>query len=84
MNAQDAGREGTLMELKDVCGYSTVFQRGASPSFILKESSSAPRVISLSGKAVKGLTSFHTSSCQRGFAYLDAEVSFYDALYAKC
>lgn len=25
----------------------------------------------MSGKAVKGLTRFHTSACQRGFAYLD-------------
>lgn len=63
--------ESTLLALDDVCGYSTVFQRGTSPAFILKESSSAPRVIGLSGKAVKGLTRFHTSSCQRGFAYLD-------------
>lgn len=75
MDAQDAGREGTLMPMRNVCGYSTVFQRGASPSFILKESSSSPRVISLKSKAVKSLTRFHTSDCQRGFAYLDADVS---------
>jgi cleavage and polyadenylation specificity factor subunit 1 len=75
MDAEDAGRESTLIALSNVCGYSTVFQRGGSPSFILKESSSAPRVISLSSKAVKGLTRFHTSSCERGFAYIDADVS---------
>ncbi len=63
--------ESTLLALDNICGYSTVFQRGASPAFIFKESSSAPRVIGISGKAVKGLTRFHTSSCQRGFAYLD-------------
>ena len=73
MDADDAGRESRLMALSDICGYSTVFQRGSSPCFILKESSSAPRVISLSGKAVKGLTRFHTSACQRGFAYIDAD-----------
>jgi cleavage and polyadenylation specificity factor subunit 1 len=61
-----------LLALDDICGYSTVFQRGTSPAFIFKESSSAPRVIGLSGKPVKGLTSFHTSICQRGFAYLDS------------
>ncbi|KAF3001310.1 mRNA cleavage and polyadenylation factor subunit [Curvularia kusanoi] len=61
----------TLLALDNISGYSTVFQRGTSPAFIFKESSSAPRVIGLSGKAVKGLTRFHTSSCQRGFAYLD-------------
>ncbi|KAF3031808.1 mRNA cleavage and polyadenylation factor subunit [Didymella keratinophila] len=63
--------ESTLLALDNICGYSTVFQRGASPAFVFKESSSAPRVIGLSGTAVKGLTRFHTSSCQRGFAYLD-------------
>lgn len=75
MEAEEVGGESTLIPLENVCGYSTVFQRGASPSFILKESSSAARVISLAGKAVKGLTRFHTSACQRGFAYIDADVS---------
>lgn len=75
--AEDAGSEGaevdsTLLALDNIGGYSTVVQRGANPAFILKESSSVPRVIGLSGKAVKSLTSFHTSSCERGFAYLDS------------
>ncbi|USP76958.1 uncharacterized protein yc1106_04232 [Curvularia clavata] len=70
--AEDPGFESTLLALGDIGGYSTVFQRGTTPAFIFKESSSAPRVIGLSGKPVKSLTSFHTSSCQRGFAYLDS------------
>lgn len=74
MDAEDAGRESTLIALENVCGYSTVFQRSTSPSFILKESSSTPRVISLGSKSVKGLTRFHTSSCERGFAYIDTDV----------
>ncbi|KAF2636376.1 protein CFT1 [Massarina eburnea CBS 473.64] len=69
----DLGTESTLVTLDNVCGYSTVFQRGASPAFILKEASSAPRVIGLHGKAIKGLTRLHTSACQRGFAYLDVD-----------
>jgi cleavage and polyadenylation specificity factor subunit 1 len=77
MDAGEVGRESTLVALENVCGYSTVFQRGASPSFILQESSSAARVISLASKAVKGLTRFHTSGCQRGFAYIDAEVRYF-------
>lgn len=72
MGAEDTGFESTLLALDNICGYSTVFQRGTSPAFILKEASSAPRVIGLSGKPVKGLSSFHTSSCLRGFAYLDS------------
>lgn len=70
--SEDNGIESSLLALPEVCGYSTVFQRGASPAFIFKESSSAPRVIGLSGKPVKGLTTFHTSSCERGFAYVDS------------
>ncbi|PVI08231.1 hypothetical protein DM02DRAFT_666191 [Periconia macrospinosa] len=72
----DSGVESTLVVLDNVCGYSTVFQRGTSPAFILKEASSAPRVIPLYGKAVKGLTRFHTSACQRGFAYIDVDNTF--------
>lgn len=69
--SEETGFESTLLAMDNINGYSTVFQRGSSPSFILKESSSAPRVIGLSGKPVKCLTRFHTSSCVRGFAYLD-------------
>lgn len=83
MDSEDAGRQGTLVPLENVCGYSTVFQHGASPSFILKESSSAPRVISLSSKAVTGLTRFHTSGCQRGFAYIDADVRLSPPLHSS-
>ncbi|KAF2118574.1 CPSF A subunit region-domain-containing protein [Lophiotrema nucula] len=62
-----------LKALDNVNGFSAVFLQGANPSFILKEASSLPRVIDLSSKSVKGLTRFHTSGCQRGFAYIDAE-----------
>ena len=78
----NVGLRSTLVPLDDVCGYSTVFQKGTSPAFILKEASSVPRVIGLHGKAVKALTRFNTSECQKGFAYLDADVglshSFFD------
>jgi len=70
--SEDPGFESTLVALDNICGYSTVFQRGTTPAFIFREASSVPRVIGLSGKTVKSLTSFHTSSCQRGFAYLDS------------
>jgi cleavage and polyadenylation specificity factor subunit 1 len=75
MTDDEVGLRNTLVALDDVCGYSTVFQKGTSPAFILKEASSAPRVIGLHGKAVKGLTRFNTSACQKGVAYLDADVS---------
>jgi cleavage and polyadenylation specificity factor subunit 1 len=76
VESQHVAREGSLVALNDINGYSCVFQRGTSPCFILKEASSAPRVIDLHGKSVKGLTQFHTSGCQRGFAYIDAEVGY--------
>ncbi|KAF2186981.1 protein CFT1 [Zopfia rhizophila CBS 207.26] len=73
LDAENAGRESTLITLDNICGYSTVFQRGTSPSFIFKEASSAPKVIGLSCKAVKGLTRYHTAGCERGFAYIDVD-----------
>lgn len=73
--ADELGLRSTLVALDNVSGYSTVFQKGTSPAFVLKEASSSVRVIGLHGKAAKGLTGFHTSECQHGFAYLDADVS---------
>jgi cleavage and polyadenylation specificity factor subunit 1 len=67
-----SGRESMLRRLENVGGYSTVFQAGTSPCFVLKEASSLPRVIPLRGKAVKSLSRFHTTDCDRGFVYVDA------------
>ncbi|KAG9188900.1 hypothetical protein G6011_07605 [Alternaria panax] len=69
---EDRGFESTLSAITDISGYSTVFQHGTTPAFIFKEAASAPRVLGLSGKPVKSLTSFHTDKCARGFAYLDS------------
>lgn len=74
LDSEDAGSNSTLKALDNVGGYSTVFQRGASPCFIFKEASSTPKVIGLRGKAVKGLTRFNTAACELGFAYIDADV----------
>lgn len=73
MEAEERGRGSTLRPLDNVAGYSTVFQTGTSPSFIIKESSSSPKVLSLRGKSVKALTRFHTAECERGFTYVDAD-----------
>jgi cleavage and polyadenylation specificity factor subunit 1 len=75
LESDDIPRESMLRRLENVGGYSTVFHAGTSPSFILKEASTVPRVISLRGKSVQSVTGFHTAGCDRGFAYLDAEVS---------
>ncbi|KAI9842274.1 MAG: mRNA cleavage and polyadenylation factor subunit [Sclerophora amabilis] len=62
-----------LRRLPDVGGYSTVFLPGVSPSFILKEASTTPKVINLRGKAVKGMSGFHTGGCEKGWVYVDVE-----------
>ncbi|KIW07498.1 uncharacterized protein PV09_01463 [Verruconis gallopava] len=66
-------RETMLRRLENVGGYSTVFQTGASPCFVLKEASSSPRVVPFREKAVKSLSRFHTADCDHGFAYVDAD-----------
>lgn len=78
MDLEDAGKESTLKPLSNIGGYSTVFQRGTSPCFILKEASSAPKILNLRGKSVKSLTKLHTDACDRGFAYIDVDVSSYN------
>lgn len=62
-----------LRQCTNVNGYSTVFLPGPSPSFILKSSKSIPRVISLQGLPVRGMSTFHTEGCDRGFIYADSE-----------
>ncbi|KAK5165677.1 hypothetical protein LTR04_000989, partial [Oleoguttula sp. CCFEE 6159] len=72
-SAAQTQRPSPLRALSNVGGYSTVFMAGASPSFVLKEASSAPKVLNLRGKVVRGLTGFHTASCEYGFAYVSAD-----------
>jgi cleavage and polyadenylation specificity factor subunit 1 len=55
----------------DIGGYSTVFLPGSSPSFVLRSSRSMPKVIGLQGAGVRGMSSFHTEGCERGFIYAD-------------
>ncbi|KAJ4114805.1 mRNA cleavage and polyadenylation factor subunit [Fusarium equiseti] len=60
-----------LRRCTNINGYSTVFLPGSSPSFVLKSSKSIPRVIGLQGLGVRGMSSFHTEGCDRGFIYAD-------------
>jgi cleavage and polyadenylation specificity factor subunit 1 len=75
LESATSGRESLLQRIDNIDGYSTVFQAGTSPCFLLKEASSTPSVVPLRGKAVRGLSGFHTPKYDRGFAYADAEVS---------
>lgn len=62
-----------LRPSQNIQGYSTVFLPGPSPSFIIKSSKSVPRVVPLQGLGVRGMSSFHTEGCDRGFIYADSE-----------
>ncbi|KAF2146970.1 uncharacterized protein K452DRAFT_315154 [Aplosporella prunicola CBS 121167] len=70
---QSTSRESLLTALPNIGGYSTVFMAGTSPSFVLKEACTTPKVLKLQGGAVKNLTAFHTAGCDRGFAFVDVE-----------
>ncbi|PHH82970.1 hypothetical protein CDD83_3097 [Cordyceps sp. RAO-2017] len=62
-----------LRPCANVNGYSTVFLPGPSPCFILKSSKSTPRLVGMQGLGVRGMSSFHTEGCDRGFIYADSE-----------
>ncbi|EPE24656.1 hypothetical protein GLAREA_08509 [Glarea lozoyensis ATCC 20868] len=68
---EDEMRNKPMRAIGNIGGYSTVFLPGGSPAFILKSAKSIPKVISLQGVGVRGLSSFHTSGCDRGFIYAD-------------
>ncbi|KEY74035.1 hypothetical protein S7711_02625 [Stachybotrys chartarum IBT 7711] len=72
----DASQQPRFVPLRrcpNVGGHSAVFLPGASPSFVLKSSKSAPRVVGLQGLGVRAMSPFHTEGCDRGFIYADSE-----------
>ena len=68
-------RRRPLRFLHDVSGYSVVFMPGQSPCFIIKSASSLPVVIDMCDSPVQSLTQLHSPTCQKGFVYIDGEVS---------
>lgn len=73
--AQDDTAELTrflpMRRCSNISGYSTVFLPGPSPSFVLKSSSSAPKIIGLQGYGVQAMSPFNTEGCEHGFIYTD-------------
>ncbi|KAI1827474.1 CPSF A subunit region-domain-containing protein [Xylaria intraflava] len=57
----------------NIAGYKAAFLPGDSPHFILKSSKTLPKVIELQGGGVRGMSSFHTEGCERGFIYADSQ-----------
>jgi len=66
-------RAEPMRAISDLGGYSTIFLPGGSPSFVIKSSKSTPKVLSLQGVGVRGMSSFHTAGCDRGFIYADID-----------
>ena len=63
-----------MRAISDIGGYSTVFLPGNSPCFIMKNAMTSPKVLGLKGKAVRGMSGFHTGGCEKGWVYIDIEV----------
>ncbi|KAF8865332.1 hypothetical protein BDZ45DRAFT_612500 [Acephala macrosclerotiorum] len=66
-------RNEPMRAISNVDGYSAVFLPGGSPGFVIKSAKSTPKVLSLQGTGVRGMNSFHTAGCERGFIYADVE-----------
>ncbi|KAK5632659.1 hypothetical protein RRF57_008373 [Xylaria bambusicola] len=61
-----------MRQCGNIAGYKAIFLPGDSPHFILKSSKTLPKVIEVQGCAVRGMSSFHTEGCERGFIYADS------------
>ncbi|KAK6612511.1 cpsf a subunit region [Botrytis cinerea] len=73
VNGAQQTSDKPMRAISNLGGYSTVFMPGGSPSFIIKSSKTAPKVLSLQGTGVRSLSSFHTEGCDRGFIYASTE-----------
>ncbi|KAK6001203.1 hypothetical protein QM012_003286 [Aureobasidium pullulans] len=60
-----------LKLLPNVAGYSAIFMAGGSPSFVIKDASGLPRIVSLRGKGVRRLSGLNSRKCEAGFAWVD-------------
>lgn len=71
---EEPSRFVPLRTCANVNGHSAVFLPGPSPSFVVKSSKSIPRVVGVEGVGgVRGMSTFHTEGCDRGFIYADSE-----------
>ncbi|KAI0021099.1 CPSF A subunit region-domain-containing protein [Xylariomycetidae sp. FL0641] len=70
----DEPRRNYLMRrCENIAGYKTVFLPGDSPRFIIRSAKTLPKVLDLQGLGVRGMSSFHTEGCERGFIYADSQ-----------
>jgi hypothetical protein len=69
-------KPAALKFLPNVGGYSAVFMAGGSPSFVVKDASSLPRIVSLRGEGVHRLSGLNSRKCEAGFAWADTTVRY--------
>ncbi len=55
----DSGRP-LLRAITTLSGYTMIFSSGDSPSFVLKEASSLPRVLNIRGTPIRGLSPYNS------------------------
>ncbi|KAI4250673.1 MAG: hypothetical protein L6R42_008683, partial [Xanthoria sp. 1 TBL-2021] len=67
----EESRREPMRAIHHLDGYSTIFLPGDSPTFVIKSASSPPQLISLNEKSVQSLSGLNTSTCERGFVYID-------------
>jgi hypothetical protein len=67
-------KPAALKLLPNVGGYSAIFMAGGSPSFVVKDASSLPRIVSLRGEGVRRLSGLNSRKCEAGFAWVDTTV----------
>ncbi|KAK3714705.1 mRNA cleavage and polyadenylation factor subunit [Vermiconidia calcicola] len=68
---EDGDGRPAPLQVMTVAKYATVCVPGPSPSLILKEPSSLPKVIGLRARKVRSLLPLHRTGCERGFGVLD-------------
>jgi hypothetical protein len=69
-------KPAALKLLPNVGGYSAVFMAGGSPSFVVKDAASLPRIVSLRGEGVRRLSGLNSRKCEAGFAWVDTTVRY--------
>lgn len=69
-------KPAALKLLPNIGGYSTVFMAGGSPSFVIKDATSLPRIVSLRGEGVRRLSGLNSRKCEAGFAWVDTTVRY--------
>jgi hypothetical protein len=69
-------KPAALRVLPNVGGYSAVFMAGGSPSFVVKDASSLPRIVSLRGEGVRRLSGLNSRKCEAGFVWVDTSVRY--------